>query len=92
MNERKAHLEGVMDFIQQYRSNEINFEKLSQKLDEEIGTDGAEGEYVSDLTEVKEKAAQTYRQAKETSGSAWPEFEKFVTGFETAITNVLKEE
>lgn len=90
MNERKAHLERVMDFIQQRRSNEINFEKLSQKLDEEIGAGTAEGEYVSDLTEVKEKAAQTYRKAKE-DGSAWPEFEKFITGFETAITNALKE-
>ncbi len=86
----KEDMESVMNFIQQNRSNEVNFEKLYRKLEEEIGSNKRGNEYKESLNEVKEKLSKTYRKAKETSGSAWPEFEKFVTGFETAVADAVK--
>jgi len=90
-----AHFEETKDFIRQHRSNETNFETLVQKLDAEIAAtqqNGGTGTYAESLQELKEKKAAEYRIAKEESGSAWPEFEKFVSEWEKAITASMKEE
>lgn len=80
--------------IREHRSSESNFATLHQTL--ESATKAAEESnntaLVAELKEVKGKYAAEYQKAKETSGSAWPEFEKFVTQFERALTSAKKEE
>jgi hypothetical protein len=85
----KARLEQVAAFIREHRSNESNFEKIYGKLEEETREDN--GAYTSQLQETKEKSADEYRKAKENGGTAWPEFEKFVSEFETTVVSALKE-
>ena len=77
--------------IRENRANESNFEKLYRKLEEETANGNGNGSYANNLEEIKEKSAAEYQKAKETRGSAWPEFEKFVSDFEKTITDVLKE-
>lgn len=68
-------------FLREHRSNEANFEKLAAKLDETPGLPNGEA--------IAEKA-EAYRKARETGGTAWPEFEKFVSEFERAVVGVGK--
>lgn len=79
--------------IRENRSSESNFETLQQTLQAAI--QAAEGSrnssLATELKEVNEKYAAEYNKAKETGGSAWPEFEKFVTAFERALTNAKNE-
>ena len=44
-----------------------------------------------DVPEVKEKLIPPYQKARETGGSAWPEFEKFVSEFEKTVTEAIRE-
>lgn len=85
----KEQLEEVVAFIREHRSNENNFEKLHAKLQEETKKEDAT--YTTQLKEVGEKSAAEYRKAKETGGTAWPEFEKFVSEFEKTVIDALKE-
>jgi hypothetical protein len=85
----KVQLEEVTAFIREHRSNESNFEKLYAKLEEQTREDNKT--YTSQLLEIKEKSAEEYRKAKETGGTAWPEFEKFVSEFEKTVIDALKE-
>jgi hypothetical protein len=96
MPARKERLEQVLGFIRQHRSNESNFETLYAKLEEECvvankDETGNENTYLSSLNETKEKHADVYRQAKEQKSNAWPEFENFVSEFETSVTAAMKE-
>ena len=94
MEDQQQHLEEVKAFIHEHRSNEGNFQKLHTKLEEECRwAEGQEGlsSYAETLSEVRDKTAEAYRQNREASGSAWPEFEKYVTGFEKAVTLAMKE-
>jgi len=86
---QKTHLEEVADFIKQHRNNEGNFELIYAKLEEEAGAVD-NSDYTSSLQEIKEKAAPEYKKAKEKGGTAWPEFEKFVSEFEKTVTAALK--
>ena len=79
----KSHLEEVAAFIREHRSNESNFEKLLQKLEEEAGAD--DEHYAAQLKEISEKNVEEYHKARETGGTAWPEFEKFVSAFEKTV-------
>jgi hemerythrin-like domain-containing protein len=85
-------LKQVAEFIREHRSNESNFETLCQKLSEEITNSAADETYKRNLQDVKEKAAEEYNKAKENGGTAWPEFEKFVSDFEKAVVEELKKE
>lgn len=79
--------------IREHRSSESNFAALHQTL--EAATKAAEesnnATLAAELKEVNEKYAAEYQKAKETNGNAWPEFEKFVTQFERALTSAKKE-
>ena len=86
---QKEQLEEVSAFIREHRSNESNFEKLYAKLEEETKKEDAT--YASQLKEISDKAAAEYRKAKENGGTAWPEFEKFVSEFERTVVDALKE-
>ena len=80
--------------IREHRSSESNFSALQQTL--KSATKAAEESHntmlAADLKEVEEKYAAKYQKAKETAGSAWPEFEKFVTQFERALTSAKQED
>ncbi len=89
MNTTSKHLEKVTAFIREHRSNEGDFEKIYTRLTEESEMPGSDDAYKNNLLEVKEKAAEEYRKAKEINGTAWPEFEKFVTGFEKAVLQAI---
>ena len=89
----QRHLEEVLGFLHEHRNNESHFEKIYAKLEEEC-TNGYNGElqsYVESLQELKEKEAEVYRKSKEKGGSAYPEFEKFASGFEKTVTAAVKE-
>lgn len=88
---QKTHFEELAAFIREHRSNEGNFEKLYEKLEAETTNENADANYRSSLTEIKEKGAEDYRKAKETGGTAWPEYEKFVSQFEKAVMEATKE-
>ncbi|HEX8315227.1 MAG TPA: hypothetical protein VF609_09545 [Flavisolibacter sp.] len=81
------HLQEVAAFIKEHRSNEGNFEKLYAKLEEETGNATTNGLHNS-INDIQTKADE-YRKAKENGGTAWPEFEKFVSEFEKAVMKVL---
>ncbi|MDB5250873.1 MAG: hypothetical protein JWP27_42 [Flaviaesturariibacter sp.] len=76
----QQHFEETAAFIREHRSNELNFEKLAARLEEErrAGLD-------PELGPVMETEGAAYRQARETRASAWPEFERFVSAFEKAV-------
>jgi hypothetical protein len=88
----KQHLDQVLEFIRQHRSNEANFDTLNTKLEEEHANEKNPQQYVQALKDIKEKQAEEYRKNKSMGGSAWPEFEKFVSQFEKAITEALGSE
>ena len=77
-------------FIRDNRGNEASFEDLYQKLLDELRDENSSSAYREKLEEIKEKQAEVYRQAKDTQGSAWPEFENFVSEFEKAVTHFSK--
>lgn len=79
----------LLQFLREHRSSEGNFDKISQELETHIRTAQEQNKpaLAQTLQEVKEKYGDTYCKAKETSGSAWPEFEKFITQLELALTN-----
>jgi hypothetical protein len=91
----KQQLEELAAFIRAHRSAESNFEVLFQKLTEACNAEAAENgdaaqdDYLNLLQEARDKYAQTYRESKEKSTSAWPEFENFVTHFEKGVTGAL---
>ena len=85
----KTHFEELAAFIREHRSNESNFEKLYAKLEEEPSKGGSPA-YREALPSIKTKAEE-YQKAKETGGIAWPEFEKFVSEFEKAVMEALRE-
>jgi hypothetical protein len=76
--------EEVMGAIKEVRSNEAHFEKLVALLQKECAAAG-NPEYRQKLEALSQKEATAYRQAKEKGGTAWPEYEHFVTGFEKAV-------
>lgn len=85
--------EELMQTIREQRSNEGHFESLSQTLKAAIKTaeEKQDNTLLNRLKEVDEKYAPEYEKAKEAGGTAWPEFEKFVTQFERALTTAEKE-
>lgn len=87
---QKTRLEEIAAFIREHRSKEENFEKLLARLDE-AEHEVTNGTFKSAVDPIRTKAEE-YEKAKETGGTAWPEFEKFVTGFEKSITEALREE
>ena len=91
MELNKKHLEEVLAYIRQHRGNEANFEALYTKLVEECDLNTAYVNYKKNLEDIKEKQAEAYRQTNKTNGTAWPEFENFVSEFERAITAAMKE-
>ena len=93
MPDQNEQLEDFLQFIRERRSDESHFSELYNKLEEVIATMSNNGnaDLVDRLEEVKEKQATAYTQAKENSGNAWPEFEKFVTQLEKSATANLKE-
>jgi hypothetical protein len=81
-------LEEIQQTIRNNRSSESNFSLLVAELDKAIAASESSGQsnLATDLKEVKEKYAPIYLEAKESSGTAWPEFENFVTQFERCLT------
>lgn len=85
----KTQPEETAAFIRKHRSNESNFAMLHEALEKEIAK--ANGDYKTQLQEVKEKQAAAYENAKKNSG-AWPEFESFVSAFEKAVIEAMHKE
>lgn len=77
-----------MQTIRENRSSESNYTLLQQELEKTIAAARQAGSPVvtKELEDVKEKYAAEYEKAKEAGGTAWPEFEKFVTQFERALS------
>jgi hypothetical protein len=82
-----------LHLIREQRSSESNFDTLYQTL--QAATKAAEENndtaLAGELKEADEKYAAEYKKAKESGGSAWPEFEKFVTQLERALTDARKD-
>jgi len=88
-------MQTAQDYLQQireHRSSEGNFETLCGVLQEAktFAQQNKNETLTDELNEVDEKYASEYRKAKEVSGNAWPEFEKFVSQFEKSLTEANK--
>lgn len=85
--------EEIMQTVRENRSSENNFSQLLQALEKATALAQQEGNttFTEDLQEVKEKYVASYQKAKETGGTAWPEFEKFVTVFERALMSAKED-
>ena len=87
---QKAKLEEIAAYIREHRSREEDFEKLVAKLEE--AKDGETGEILQPGMDAILTKAEAYKKAREIGGTAWPEFEKFVSEFERSIMEALREE
>jgi cell division septum initiation protein DivIVA len=78
----------LMQVIREHRSSESNFNQLYQTLQQatKMAEEKNDAALAAALKEVDEKYAAAYKKAQETGGTAWPEFEKFVTQFERTLT------
>lgn len=90
MPDRNELIEQKLQFIQEHRSNESHFEKLNTLLeqvleDKELVNGASDKSFLEALNAVKQKQSEEYRVMKEKQGSAWPEFEKFVSQFERSL-------
>ncbi len=86
-----THLKDLLQFIREHRSNAINFGKLKERLDAELRNTANDTAYFTALTETKEKYAAAYAEALEHGGSAWPEYEAFISHFERNVVAASKE-
>jgi hypothetical protein len=86
-----THSKDLLQFIQEHRSNAINFGKLTERLDAELRSAAPDTTYHTALTETKEKYATAYKAALEQGGPAWPEYESFVAHFERSVVAAQKE-
>lgn len=76
--------EDLLAFFREHRSNEANYPAICQRMDTAAAGDE---DLKRDWEEIREKQGKTYEQAKETAGgSAWPEFEQFVSAIEKRLT------
>ena len=89
--DEQQQLQEEMEFLKEHRNQEGNFEAILQKAEEERQRTGEET-YRQELSELLDKQADIYRKAKERGGTAWPEFEKFVSGFERAVAAGIPKE
>lgn len=87
-----ATTDEIIETVRDARSSESNFETIVQELDKAIELAKKEDKQtlVDELQEVSDKYAAEYRKSKEVRGTAWPEFEKFVTQFERALAGADK--
>jgi hypothetical protein len=83
-----------LQLIRAQRSSESNFDTLYQTLEAAIkaAEENNNSALAKELKEADETYAAEYKKAKESGGSAWPEFEKFVTQFERALTSAKKDD
>ncbi|MDB5196809.1 MAG: hypothetical protein JWP88_1180 [Flaviaesturariibacter sp.] len=72
----------LLHFIRGHRGDEAHFYTLYDRLVKNISPDEAP---LQAMKEEGEKAAAVYINAKEKSGSAWPEFENFVSLYEKSL-------
>lgn len=88
MEQTTEQLEQLMAFIREHRSNEQNFQLLHSRMEEELAlkdSDSRSENYLSSLSDLREKQANDYQQQKKIGGTAWSEYEKFVSEFERII-------
>lgn len=88
MSDNNQHFNDLKEWIKTQRSNESNFEAVYQKLEKEhaFALQQNNAEYAASLLEIIDKQAAEYRNAKESAGTAWPEYEKLITAWERAIS------
>ncbi len=88
-----ATTQEILATVREARSSESHFDRIEQALETALAMAQKEGDsaLANELQDVQEKYAAEYRKAKETRDSAWPEFEKFVTQFERAMTGADKQ-
>ena len=80
--------EECLKIIRAQRSSEANAKSLLALLHKAAAAAKQNGnsKLAIALAETENKYAAEYDKAKETTSSAWPEFENFVTHFERALT------
>ena len=93
MTAEEINTEEILQAIRDNRSSEANFDRLLEFLEKALASSqkNQHKALATDLQNVKEKYAAAYRQAKEAGGTAWPEFENFVTQFERSLTEPVKD-
>lgn len=84
--------ESLLQTIRDHRSSESNFEVISQTLRAALrmAEENNHSSLAHSLKEIEEKYGTEYQKAKETGGSAWPEFENYVTQLERELTAAQK--
>jgi hypothetical protein len=74
-------------FLREKRGSEAHFDDLLNSLHKAIAAAEAQqdSQTANQLKEVSEKQVPAYTTAKQNGGTAWPEFEQFVTAWERAL-------
>ena len=68
--------EALLEFVKEHRGSEANYEKIKEKVSAAQGIEG--------LADAVHTEGTVYEKAR-THGTAWPEFEKFVTAVERVL-------
>lgn len=76
----------LLNFLREHRGNEANFQQINEAVTASIGNS------IPGLQEVQDKYADAYTTAREQGGSAWPEFERYVSELEKCLVAVDKTE
>ena len=84
-----GQIQELLGFIREHRSNEANFEKIKEKTEFILHAGEGESSLQTDLSEVQEKNAAAYTKALEQGGSAWPEFESYISALERTLTAAM---
>lgn len=75
----------LLALLREHRGNEANFQQINEAV-----TAGISGG-LTPLQEVQDKYAETYTKAREQGGSAWPEFERYVSELERCLIDSTKQ-
>lgn len=84
MSSTTAQPKQLLAYLREHRGNEANF----QQINEQIGKALQEEVYAGQrelLQAVQDKYADAYTTAREQGGSAWPEFERYVSELEKCL-------
>lgn len=75
----------LLAFLREHRGNEVNFSVINKHFSELLQSEG--GSHHEAIKEVQDKYATAYTTAREQGGSAWPEFERYVSELEKCLIN-----
>ncbi|SHG08567.1 hypothetical protein SAMN05444008_117104 [Cnuella takakiae] len=84
MSNTTAQPKHLLAFLREHRGNEANFQQINEQIGQALQEEWDAVQRES-LQEVQDKYAGAYTTAREQGGSAWPEFERYVSELEKCL-------